>query len=65
MSTWSWLSRKRRELDEEIQAHLDMATRDRIERGETPEAAGLAAPCQTRPAPRSSPTTSTLRMLSA
>jgi putative ABC transport system permease protein len=43
MSTWSWLSRKRRELDEEIQAHLDMATRDRIERGETPEAAGLAA----------------------
>jgi predicted permease len=41
MSAWSWFSRKHRdrELDEEIQAHLDMATRDRIERGESTEAA--------------------------
>jgi putative ABC transport system permease protein len=31
------------ELDEEIQAHLAMATRDRIERGEEPQAAELAA----------------------
>ena len=31
------------ELEEEIQAHLVMATRDRIERGEDPRAAALAA----------------------
>jgi predicted permease len=31
------------ELEEEIQAHLAMATRDRIERGEGPQAAALAA----------------------
>ena len=31
------------ELEEEIQAHLAMATRDRIERGEDPRAAALAA----------------------
>src|SRR5258708_40193092 len=38
-------SRRRRnqELDEEIQAHLAMATRDRIERGEEPQAAERAA----------------------
>lgn len=37
--------RKRRnlELEEEIQAHLAMATRDRIERGEDPQEAALAA----------------------
>src|SRR5947199_6369964 len=35
--------RSEQELDEEIQAHLAMATRDRIERGEDPEAAALAA----------------------
>src|SRR6266545_5078292 len=45
MSTWAWFSRKRedRELDEELQTHLELATRDRIERGETPEAAARAA----------------------
>jgi len=37
------MSRRDRELDEEIQAHLAMAKRDRIARGETPEAAELAA----------------------
>ena len=31
------------ELEEEIQAHLAMATRDRIERGEDPQAAARAA----------------------
>jgi putative ABC transport system permease protein len=43
MSAWSWFSRTPRdqELDEEIQAHLDMAARDRIERGEAPESAEL------------------------
>lgn len=41
---WPWFSRRPRdrELDEEIQAHLAMAIRDRIERGETPEAAEQA-----------------------
>ena len=45
MSRWPLFSRKRRdrELDEEIQAHLAMAMRDRIERGETPQAAELSA----------------------
>lgn len=45
MSWWPWPSRRRRdqELDEEIQAHLAMAQRDRVERGETPHAAELAA----------------------
>ena len=40
-----WRSRRRRdsELDEEIQGHLDMAARDRIERGESPETAGRAS----------------------
>src|ERR1035437_4594395 len=35
--------RSDQELDEELQAHLAMATRDRIERGEDPQAAALAA----------------------
>ena len=35
--------RSDQELDEELQAHLAMATRDRIERGEDPRAAALAA----------------------
>lgn len=45
MNMWSMFFRRRRdeELDEEIRAHLAMATRDRIERGEEPRAAGLAA----------------------
>jgi putative ABC transport system permease protein len=38
-----WWSRKDRELDEEIQAHLAMAKRDRMERGESAESAELAA----------------------
>jgi len=45
MTIWPWFSRGRRnrELDEEIQAHLAMAKRERMERGETPQAAELAA----------------------
>jgi hypothetical protein len=35
--------RSDQELDEEIQAHLAMATRDRVERGEAPRAAAMAA----------------------
>lgn len=38
--TWR---RKREELDEEIQSHLQMAVQDRTDRGETPEQAGDAA----------------------
>ncbi|MGH9175326.1 MAG: ABC transporter permease, partial [Vicinamibacterales bacterium] len=42
---WRLFSARRRdrEIAEEIQTHLDMATRDRIERGESPDAARLAA----------------------
>ncbi|MEX2300136.1 MAG: ABC transporter permease [Bryobacterales bacterium] len=42
---WPWFSREPREqeFDEEIQAHFAMAVRDRIERGESPEAAEQAA----------------------
>jgi predicted permease len=42
---WPLFSRRRRdrELEEEIQAHLAMAARDRIERGDTPQSAELAA----------------------
>ncbi len=40
MSLWR---RRNRELDEEIEAHLAMAARDRIERGEDPREAALAA----------------------
>jgi predicted permease len=42
---WPWNSSKRREqeLEEELQAHLTMASRDRIERGETPRDAQQAA----------------------
>ncbi len=35
--------RRERELDEEVRAHLEMAIRDRIDRGESPEAAAAAA----------------------
>src|SRR5262245_42192255 len=38
-----WLGGRDREIAQELQAHLDMATRDRIERGEPPEDARLAA----------------------
>ncbi|HEY6307678.1 MAG TPA: ABC transporter permease [Candidatus Angelobacter sp.] len=45
MSRWPRLFRRRRdqELDDEIQAHLIMATRDRIAQGETPVSAELSA----------------------
>ncbi len=45
MSIWLLFRRGRRdrELDEEIQAHLSMAARDRIERGENPREAEAAA----------------------
>lgn len=45
MRIWNLLNRRRREreLDEEIRAHLAMAVRDRIERGEDPREAELAA----------------------
>lgn len=45
MSIWRLFARERREqdLDEEIRAHLAMATRDRIERGEDPRSAERAA----------------------
>ena len=41
----AWLGgpRRDREIADEIQAHLEMATRDRIQRGERPEDARLAA----------------------
>lgn len=39
MAWWSSRKRRNRELDEEIQAHFDLALRDRIEQGETPAAA--------------------------
>ena len=38
-----WHSRKNRELDQEIDAHLRMAIQDRMERGESPEEARQAA----------------------
>ena len=45
MSWWRswWTNRRDVELDDEIQAHLDMATQDRIDGGEDPEAARRAA----------------------
>src|SRR5260370_3240903 len=39
-------TRRNQELDEEIQVHLAMATRDRIERGEEPQTAERAARCE-------------------
>ena len=43
MSWWRFLTRRKRDLDEEIEAHLRMAVRDRVERGETPAEARAAA----------------------
>src|SRR5579872_4510892 len=43
MPTSMFWHRRNRELDEEIQAHLEMAIRDRIARGESPDAARRAA----------------------
>jgi predicted permease len=42
---WPWVKRKHREqeLNEEIQAHLNMAARDRIERGQTTRSAEQAS----------------------
>ncbi|MGH9718634.1 MAG: ABC transporter permease [Bryobacteraceae bacterium] len=41
---FDWMRRRReRELDEEIEAHLRMTIRDRVERGESPEEAARAA----------------------
>lgn len=41
----AWLRRRRRDhdIDEEIRAHLEMATRERIERGDPPDEARFAA----------------------
>ena len=38
-----WRRRREEELEEEIQSHLQMAIRDRMERGESPEEAESAA----------------------
>src|ERR1700729_4356275 len=43
MSGWRFFTRRKRDLDEEIEAHLRMAVRDRVERGETPAEARAAA----------------------
>ena len=43
MSWWRFFARRRRDLDEEIEAHLRMAVRDRVERGETLAEARAAA----------------------
>ena len=40
---WRSHDRRTEELNDEIRAHLDMATRDRIARGESPEDAARAA----------------------
>ncbi len=43
MTSWRFLTRRKRDLDEEIEAHLRMAVRDRVERGENPAEARAAA----------------------
>src|SRR4051794_25771251 len=43
MSRWQLFRRRKRELAEEIEAHLRMAVRDRVERGESPAEARTAA----------------------
>jgi putative ABC transport system permease protein len=43
MSWWKFLSQRKRDLDEEIEAHLRMAVRERVERGESPGEARAAA----------------------
>ena len=40
---WLWRRRREDELEDEIQSHLEMATRDRIERGEGAQQAHTAA----------------------
>jgi putative ABC transport system permease protein len=43
MNWWRFIARRRRDFDEEIEAHLRMAVRDRVERGETLAEARAAA----------------------
>ena len=43
MSWWRFFAQRRSDLAEEIEAHLRMAVRDRVERGETPVEARAAA----------------------
>jgi hypothetical protein len=43
MSFWKYFHHRDRDLDDDIKAHMAMAVRDRIERGEDPKAAELAA----------------------
>ena len=43
MNWWRFFARRKRDLDEEIEAHLRMAVRDRVERGETLVEARAAA----------------------
>jgi predicted permease len=43
MSWWQFFTRRRRDLNDEIEAHLQMAVRERVERGETPAEARAAA----------------------
>src|SRR5580692_5534685 len=43
MSWWQFFTRRRRDLDDEIEAHLQMAVRERVERGEIPADAHAAA----------------------
>src|SRR5687768_13181513 len=42
MTMWPFWRRREKELDEELRSHLVMAERDRIARGESPEAARAA-----------------------
>jgi len=41
--TFEWRRRRERDLEDELQGHLEMAVRDRIERGEHPSEAAFAA----------------------
>ncbi|MBV8865414.1 MAG: ABC transporter permease, partial [Acidobacteriaceae bacterium] len=43
MSFWRWFGSRQRELDEEIESHLQMATRDRVARGQSARAAEQSA----------------------
>jgi predicted permease len=46
MSLWDWLSRRKRreeDLNDEVQAHLRLAARERVEQGESPEQARTSA----------------------
>jgi predicted permease len=40
---WKWRRHRNKELDEELQSHLQMAIRDRMDRGETPQDARRSA----------------------